>query len=470
MKCNQPINVAGLHPSGAHYELIDGELAVLSWDTIETILAALGGGSGEAPPKCETAVELKEFEQVLEAFRKIYAKAQAYNYTRHDAIYDLASLARRTCVAEEYILKIIDNIYGAAGEESQTLAQRKTHVKRAFREGAKIRSRTKILEKWREIDPEAAEVLAKVFKAGPEEYSLCLARAGEKCLAELYGRLDGNNMEILLLKHGEEGPISVLLYRGPALTIVEDRVTKQRYYKLGNLFVATTTDVIIEKLKTPGLHGVYVNIKYLNEIKTVFDNLAKKEEGTFITGVLPADQGVILSDPLGVIAKAPSPAEAVEELDKALRSVVEAYPAANVKNALATVGYILAQSIAPAVWAFRPHLEVPILLVYGESRLGKSKLVEKVVEPAFFGQEGLLKLVRVWETVRDPEQASLIYPKVLYSISIKTDAQLRNILMASSLTGVFDEQLVKFAKAFGDLLLQIATARWGEPIQIHAAR
>lgn len=470
VKCNEPINMAGLHPSGAQYELVDGELAILSWDTLETILSALGGEGGEAPPRCTEARPLEKYDEVLDAFRRIYAKAQAFGYTRHDSIYDLASLARRSCIAEEYIIKIVEAVYGSGGEESQTLSQRKGHVRRAYREGAKIRSRARILEKWREIDAEAAEVLAKIFKTGPEEFSICIAKTEERCLTELYGKLTDGGLEVLLLRHGEEGAVSVLLYRGPALTVVEDPITKQTYYRLGDLFAASTIDVLVEKLKMPNLRGVYVDVKNIDKIKVVFDNLSRRETGTYVTGLLPAERGLFLNDPYGVIAKAPTPAEAVAELDKALRSVAEAYPAANRENALATVGYILALNIAPAVWSFRPHLEVPIPLIYGASRLGKSKLVERIIEPAIFGAESYGKLVKIWTLIKDREEAGLIYPKVLYPTAIKSDAQLRNLLMASSLVAILDEQLVKFARVFGDLLLQISTARWGEPLQFHASR
>ncbi|MGC9051899.1 hypothetical protein, partial [Pyrobaculum sp.] len=408
VRCKEPINMFGVHPSGAMYELVDAELAALSWDAIETILTALGGENGEAPPRCQELKPLEEYDKILEAFKRIYAKAQAYGYTRHDAIYDLASLARRACIAEEYIIKIVEDVYEKAGEESQTLPQRKSHVKRAYREGAKIRSRKRILEKWRVIDAEAAEVLAKAFKAGPEEFSICIAKTEDKCLTELYGKLTDGGMEAELLKHGEDGAVSVLLYRGPALSIVEDTVTKQRYYKLGDLFVAQDVDIILEKLKQPGARGLYVDVKNIDKIKVVFDGLARREKGTFVTGLLPGERGLYLSDPYGVIAKAPSLKEAVIEFDKALRLVAEAYPPANVDAALATVGYIIALNIAPAVWAFRPHLEVPVLLIYGESRLGKSKLVEKIVEPAVFGYEGLLKLAKIWERIGDSSAAGFL--------------------------------------------------------------
>jgi len=194
-------------------------------------------------------------------------------------------------------------------------------------------------------------------------------------------------------------------------------------------------------------------------------------------GLLPAKNGVVLVDDHGILDLGPSPEEAVADLDKALKSVLAAYPEANHDSALASVGYILGLNAAPIWWYHRPNSEVPLSIIHGASGLGKSELMRRVVEPAVIGLEAKSRIASIREKIADEMLYDYLAPDVYKVAEYSTPEQFRNDLDTNTLVLILDEQKPGDprspkapAKIFGRFWLQVSTAEWGRRLSQHAAK
>ena len=514
LKCLSEINIAGRHPSGAEYEFVDGELLEVSFEQLKKIAEYLGdyGRGGVEFPECRTLRRV-DLDRLTELFSRIYSAAQAAGYSRHDALYDLGILCRLACVPKEDAEEVAKRVYGTAGGESQTLSQRLSHVERAYRAsgdgGPKLRPPKKIFDMWRKIDDAAAEEIFKLLDIDvdgelareclgdhstsaddyiDEELNLKQVRHCKKYIvAEIMnGRLVIAEMRISFYfkkdkKTGEEDLVEDqdrdYIYIGPRPRLVYDVVRGLWMYEVGGLY-GTSIEQVVEKLKRAGAQiDTYIKTSHLDEIVTMLRKVAKKQEVALAVGLLPARKGASLADDFGVLDVGPSLEDAVADLNKALRSVAEAYPEANRDAALASVGYVLGLNAAPVWWFHKPHAEVPLPIIYGASGLGKSELMRRVVEPAVVGVDLKTRLLQLRGRIADEMLYDYLTLEVLKDTVYSTSEQLRNDLDANTLVLILDEQKPGDprspwapAKIFGRLWLQVATAEWGRRIGQHAAR
>jgi hypothetical protein len=102
LKCTGEVNIAGRHPSGAEYELVDGELLAVSFERLKEFAKTLSGyGYGAVVlPECNIPRRV-DLDRLVELFQRIYSAAQAAGYSRRDALYDLGILCRFACVPKE---------------------------------------------------------------------------------------------------------------------------------------------------------------------------------------------------------------------------------------------------------------------------------------------------------------------------------------------------------------------------------
>jgi hypothetical protein len=504
LKCLGEINIAGRHPSGAEYEFVDGELLEVSYKRLKEFAEELSGLEEFALPECKTTRRV-DLDKLTELFSRIYSAAQAAGYSRHDALYDLGILCRLACVPKEDAEEVARRVYGTAGGESQTLSQRLSHIERAYRasrEGRpKLRSPNKIYETWLKIDAAAAE---EIFKLLDVEVDRVLAR---ECVAEYeidheeYGKMKHcstfvtaeirSGQMVVAIEHvaykfekrnGEEMLHAYtnwnIIYRGPRPKKVLDVVRGTWFFEIGG-FYGTSLEQVVEKLRRPGAGvKVYINKRYIDEIVAIMNIAAKEEKAALTVGILPAERGAVLVDDYGVLDTGPSLEEAVADLDKALRSVLAAYPEANHDAALATVGYVLGLNAAPVWWFHKPNAEVPLPIIYGASGLGKSELMRRVVEPAVVGIEFKKRVWELRERIADETLYDFFIPEeVRKFVEYTTAEQLRNDLDTNTLVLILDEQKPgnprspkASAKIFGKFWLQVATAEWGRRLAQHAAK
>ena len=516
VKCREPINIAGRHPSGAAYEFVDGELLALPWITVEEFAANLGAKIPGYlnPPECKDPRQV-DVDRLTVLFLRIYTAAQAAGYSRHDAIYDLAILGRFACVDKELIKKVVTLVYGVTGDESQTLSQRLTHVERAYRAskdgGPKLRSPKTIYYRWLEIDREAAEEIIKVFGLSiAEQIDFDQSSKGQEgviafecltmsevakelfyCVRQIIAEeLDKGGDIVVYIKHmrcnrkakGIKVDLECLenrdyIYKGPRPKLIHDIARQTWFYEIGG-FYGSNLEQVVEKVKRakPGVN-LLIKTKYIDELVAVLKRAAETKEVALTIGILPAENGAVLVDDHGILDLGPSPEEAVADLDKALRSVLAAYPEANHDPALATVGYILGLNAAPVWWYHKPNSEVPLPIVHGASSLGKSELIRRVVEPAVVGLEAKKRIWTIRERISDEMLYDYLAPDVYKVAEYSTPEQLRNDLDTNTLVLILDEQKPGDprspkapAKIFGKFWLQVATAEWGRRLSQHAAR
>ncbi|MGC8974500.1 MAG: hypothetical protein ACP5KY_09945, partial [Thermoproteus sp.] len=86
---------------------------------------------------------------------------------RHNTIYALASLGRWLGICRRDIEEVVRRVYGSAGQESQSLSQRLSHVRRAY-EGSKPYGRGTAAAFLKELDKEAARELLSVLGYRPK--------------------------------------------------------------------------------------------------------------------------------------------------------------------------------------------------------------------------------------------------------------------------------------------------------------
>jgi len=503
VKCRQPINIAGRHPSGAAYEFVDGELLVVPWRIVEEFAVSLGAKipGYSVPPECEVP-KGTDVDKLTSLFQRIYTAAQAAGYSRHDAIYDLATLGRFACVDKESIKEVVRRVYGTTGDESQTLSQRLTHVERAYRAspfvGPWLRSPQTIYNRWLGIDKEAAEEIFKILGLSKEEEDVIAS----ECLtwvklpdgtliceqAVVARRLSDDDIMVYIRNEvcesagGDEGKVVCkekwkTIYRGPRPKRIHDIARQKWFYEIGG-FYGLNPEQVVEKIRQARSKAIpLIKTNYLDEFVTVLNQAAEEKEVALTVGLLPTKNGVILVDDHGILDLGPSPEEAVADLDKALRSILAAYPEANHDPALASVGYILGLNAAPVWWFHRPNSEVPLPIVYGASSLGKSELMRRVVEPAVVGLEAKNRVGLIREKIVDETLHDYLAPDV-YKIAVySTSEQFRNELDTNTLVLILDEQKPgdprnprASAKIFGSVWLQVSTAEWGRKLSQHAAR
>ncbi|MFP3169412.1 MAG: hypothetical protein RXR01_09910, partial [Thermoproteus sp.] len=447
LKCRREINIAGRHPSGAEYKFVDGELLEAPLEKVKEFAASLGGDvpGYETPPKCEETRHI-DVGKLAAAFQRIYVEAQVAGYSRHDAIYDLATLGRFSCIEKEEIKEVVRKVYGVAGAESQTLPQRLTHVERAYRtskNGPKLRDPRKIFDVWSDIDEDAAEeifellaIRASLFLA--EE---CLTLEGEDpeksmCKEKIVAELVRDGLLVSFYevhcttfeneKTGEEvevcTPRRKVIYRGPRPKRIHDIARQTWFYEIGG-FYGSNLEQVVEKIRqaksdvTP-----LIKTTHFDELVTVLKRAAEEKAVALTVGLLPTENGTILVDDHGILDLGPSPEEAVADLDKALRSVLAVYPEANHDPALAAVGYILGLNAAPIWWYHKPNSEVPLPIVHGASGLGKSELMRRVVEPAVVGLEAKSRIASIREKIVDETLHDYLAPDV-YKIAVYSTPQ-----------------------------------------------
>ena len=508
LKCLGEINIAGRHPSGAEYEFVDGELLEVSFERLREFAEDLGGRGEITLPNCSTPRRV-DLDKLTELFSRIYSAAQAAGYSRHDALYDLGILCRFVCIPKEDAEEVARRVYGTAGGESQTLSQRLSHIERAYRAsrdgGPKLRPPNKIYEVWRKIDETAAE---EIFKLLDVEIDQVLAR---ECIGEItidsdkvddeLGKMTLCNRLITAmirkgqlviaeeytsysLKKDKSGEMLLsavsnrnIIYRGPRPKRVYDVVRKIWYYEVGG-FYGTSIEQLIEKLSRPGAGlRLHINTRRKDEILTMLRAVTKMQDVALTVGLLPSKSGAILVDDYGVLDIGSSLEEAVADLDKALRSVLETYPEVNHDVALATVGYVLGLNAAPVWWFHKPNAEVPLPIIYGASQLGKSVLMKRVVEPAAVGLGARLRAEEISKYIIDESLKEFFIPEVFKEVVYTSPEQLRNDLDANALVLILDEQKPgdprnprAAAKIFGKFWLQVATSEWGRRLSQHAAR
>ncbi|MFZ8840568.1 MAG: hypothetical protein ACO2PM_16950 [Pyrobaculum sp.] len=510
LKCTGEINVAGRHPSGAEYKFVDGELLAVSFKQLKEFAETFDGyGHGEVTlPECNIPRRV-DVDRLTELFSRIYSAAQAAGYSRHDALYDLGILCRFACVPKEDAEEIAKRVYGTAGGESQTLSQRLSHIERAYRSsrdgGPKLRPPNKIYERWRQIDEAAAE---EIFKLLDVEVDRVLAK---ECIGETEIDIDKDDDEdgkivfcnrfitamirkgqlviaeehtIYNFRSDKSGDVRVssasdrkIIYRGPRPKRVYDVARKIWYYEVGG-FYGTSIEQLFEKLSQPGAGlRLHINTRRKDEILTMLRAATKTEEVALTVGFLPRKNGVALVDIYGILDVGPSLEEAVADLDKALRSVIEAHPEVNRDAVLATVGYVLGLNAAPVWWYHKPNAEVPLPIIYGASQLGKSVLMTRVVEPAVVGLGMELRAEEISKKLVDESLIDIFIPEIHKTNEYTTPEQLRNDLDINTLVLILDEQKPgdprspkASAKIFGKFWLQVATAKWGRRLSQHAAR
>jgi hypothetical protein len=503
LRCLKEINIAGRHPSGAEYEFVDGELLEASYAQLKEFAEEFSGLKEFTLPKCSTPRRV-DLDKLTELFSRIYSAAQAAGYSRHDALYDLGILCRLVCVPKEDAEEVARRVYSTAGAESQTMSQRLSHIERAYRtsrEGKpKLRSPNKIYETWLKIDAAAAE---EIFKLLDVEVDRVLAR---ECVAEYeidheeYGKMKRcstfvtaeirSGQMVIAIEHvayrfekrnGEEMLHAYtnrnIIYRGPRPKKVLDVVRGTWFFEIGG-FYGTSLEQVVEKLRRPGAGvKVYINKRHIDEIVAIMNIAAKEEKAALTVGILPAKRGAVLVDDYGVLDTGPSLEETVADLDKALRSVLAAYPEANHDAAMVAVGYILGLNAAPVWWFHKPNAEVPLPIIYGASGLGKSELMRRVVEPAVVGIEFKKRVWELRERIADETLYDLLAPEVRKFVEYTTAEQLRNDLDTNTLVLILDEQKPGHprspkasAKIFGKFWLQVATAEWGRRLAQHAAK
>jgi hypothetical protein len=506
LKCLSEINVAGRHTSGAEYEFVDGELLEVPLERLKELAEALGGygRGGFEPPECR-APRRVDLDKLTELFSRIYSAAQAAGYSRHDALYDLGILCRLACVPKEDAEEVAKRVYNTAGAESQTLSQRLSHIERAYRTsrdgGPKPRPPKKIYETWRKIDEAAAEEIFKLLDIDLD------GELGRECLSAYSIGVDGikgtwfcdkyvvaevvNGRLVIAIEQVSSRPEETkngdiyfvdeyrrdYIYVGSRPRKVFDVVRGMWFYEVGSLY-GTSIEQLVEKLKRASAHvDVRIKTAYIDEIVAMMRKVAKKQEVALTVGLLPAKRGAVLVDDFGVLDVGPSLGEAVADLDKALRSVIEAYPEANRDAALASVGYVLGLNAAPVWWFHKPHAEVPLPIIHGASGLGKSELMRRVVEPAVVGTDLNARLSQLRDQVTDEVLHDYLTVEVLKDTVYSTPEQLRNDLDANTLVLILDEQKPGDprnprapAKIFGRFWLQVSTAEWGRRIAQHAAR
>jgi hypothetical protein len=502
VKCRQPINIAGRHPSGAAYELVDGELLAVPWRIVEEFAVNLGASipGYSTPPDCKTPKETN-LDELTPLFQRIYTAAQAAGYSRHDAIYDLATLGRFACVDKESIKEVVRRVYGVTGDESQTLSQRLAHVERAYRTseggGPKLRSPKTIRYRWLGIDKEAAEGIFRILGLSEEDEDVIASECliWVKLSVGMYiceqpvvaRRLDDDIMVYIMNKvcesaGGDEGKVVCkekwkIIYRGPRPKRIHDIARQTWFYEIGG-FYGSNLEQVIGKIRQAKPKMIpFIKTSYLDELVTVLNRAAEEKEVALTVGLLPTENGVIFVDDHRILDLGPSPEEAVADLDKALRSVLAAYPEANHDPALASVGYILGLNAAPVWWFHRPNSEVPLPIVHGASGLGKSELMRRVVEPAVVGLEAKKRVGLIREKIADEMLYDYLAPDVYKVAEYSTPEQLRNDLDTNTLVLILDEQKPGDprspkapAKIFGRFWLQVATAEWGRRLSQHAAR
>jgi hypothetical protein len=505
VKCKTPVNIAGRHPSGAEYELVDGELLEASWRAIKDLVAELGGDlpGYERPPECseERAVDVDELAGL---FGRVYALAHLAGCPRHDAIYDLAILGRFACVKREVIEEVVRRVYGSAGEESQTLSQRLNHVERAYRAvppgsgepGPKLKSPEKILEAWYKIDREAAEMIAKILNIGLHRapaaeclefyMNICerrvVARPAED--SRIYVLIESYHCKEIVNKKTWEVEKKIcgyfhkaVIYHGPKPRRVYDVTRQMWYYEIGGYY-GTDLRAVVEKLrKASAGEPMYISSKHLDELIAIFQKVADRHEVALAVGILPAESGAALVDDHGILDTGPSPEDAVADLERALRSVLKVYPPENHDAALASAGYVLALNAAPVWWFHKPNAEVPLPIIHGESGLGKSELMRRVVELAVIGLEARRRIVEIRKKIVDEQIAEYLAPEVYKATEYFSAEQFRNDLDANPLVLIVDEQRPGDprserapAKIYGRFWLQVSTAEWGRRLAQHASR
>jgi len=512
LRCLKEINIAGRHPSGAEYEFADGELLEASYSRLKEFAESLirSAVATVTLPECK-APRRVDLDKLTELFSRIYSAAQAAGYSRHDALYDLGILCRFACVPKEDAEEVAKRVYNTAGGESQTLSQRLSHIERAYRAsedgGPKLRPPYKIYETWREIDKAAADeifeildidvnkVLAKEclgdFSTGDDEYIYGGFSGMRFCkkyvVAEIInGRLIISEMRVsyFFKRDKKTGEVDFVesydrdyIYIGPRPKRVYDVARRVWYYEVGG-FYGSSIEQLIEKLSRPGAGlRLHINTRRKDEILTMLRVATKTEEVALTVGLLPRKNGVALVDVYGVLDVGPSLEEAVADLDKALRSVIEAYPEANRDAALATVGYVLGLNAAPVWWYHKPNAEVPLPIIYGASNVGKSTLMTHVVEPAIVGLGMELRAEEISKILVDESLLDIFIPEIHKTNEYTTLEQLRNDLDINTLVLILDEQKPGDprspkapAKIFGRFWLQAATAKWGRRLSQHAAR
>jgi len=499
LKCTGEINIAGRHPSGAEYEFVDGELLEVSFERLKEFAEDLGGRGGVALPNCSTMRRV-DIDKLTELFSRIYSAAQAADYSRHDALYDLGILCRFACIPKEDAEEVARRVYGTAGAESQTLSQRLSHIERAYRAskdgGPKLRPPHKIYERWRQIDEAATEEIFRLLDIDTDREIAkeCISESdsseGSICTKYIVAEVKRGQFRVVIesvkpvKRRGEDGEVEedvatnkTTIYRGPRPKKIFDVVRSLWFYEVGGLY-GTTIEQLIEKLKRASAHvDVYVKTKYIDEIVAMMRKAAKQQEVALTVGLLPAKRGAVLVDDYGVLDVGPSLEEAVADLDKALRSVVEVYPEANRDAALASVGYVLGLNTAPVWWFHKPHAEVPLPIIYGTSDLGKSELMRRVVMPAIVGADLNARLLQLRNRITDEVLYDFLTVEVFKDTVYSTPEQFRNDLDLNTLVLILDEQRPGNprnpwapAKIFGKFWLQVSTAEWGRRISQHAAK
>jgi hypothetical protein len=407
-------------------------------------------------------------------------------------------LCRLACVPKEDAEEVAKRVYNTAGGESQTLSQRLSHIERAYRSskdgGPKLRPPHRIYERWRQIDEAATEEIFKLLDIDTDRVIAkeCISESSEGniCTKYIVAEVRRGQFRVVIeslkpvKKRGEGGEAEegfavdrTTVYRGPRPRKVFDVVRSIWFYEV-NGFYGTTIEQLIEKLKRPSAHvDFYVKTAYLDEIITMMRKAAKVQETALTVGLLPAKRGAVLVDDYGVLDVGPSLEEAVADLDKALRLVIETYPEANRDVAMASVGYVLGLNAAPVWWFHKPHAEVPLPIIYGASGLGKSGLMHRVVEPAVVGADKKKRLLQLRERIADELLHDYLNLEVLKDTIYNTPEQFRNDLDANTLVLILDEQKPGNprtpwapAKIFGKFWLQVSTAEWGRRISQHAAR
>jgi len=506
LRCLKEINIAGRHPSGAEYEFVDGELLEASYVRLKEFAAEQGT---TVLPECK-APRRVDLDKLTELFSRIYSTAQAAGYSRHDALYDLGILCRFACVPKEDAEEVVKRVYNTAGGESQTLSQRLSHVERVYRAskdgGPKLRPPNKIYETWRKIDEAAADEVFKLLDIDvdgelarecigdrsvsieDEELGLKNVRFCNKYIvAEVVnGRLVIAEMRVYYSlrrdkKTGEADWVEDYdrdyIYIGPRPRRIYDVARDTWYYEVGG-FYGTSIEQLIEKLKSPRSKvDVRIKSQYVDDIASMLRKVAKEQEVALTLGLMPTKKGAVLVDSYGILDTGPSPEEAVADLDKALRSIIEVYPEANRDPALASVGYVLGLNAAPVWWSNKPNAEVPLPIIHGSSELGKSELMRRVVQYAVIGVESKKRYRQLRERIADPALYDFLSLDIYKHIEYTTPEQLRNDLDINTLVLILDEQkpgdprnLRASAKVFGKFWLQVATAEWGHHISQHAAR
>ena len=496
LKCLGEINIAGRHPSGAEYEFVDGELLEVSFERLKEFVEDLGGRGEITLPNCSTPRRV-DLDKLTESFSRIYSAVQAAGYSRHDALYDLGILCRLACIPKEDAEEVARRVYNTAGAESQTLSQRLSHIERAYRAskdgGPKPRSPKKIYEVWHKIDAEATDEIFKLIDVDvdgvvakeclrEEEFDHKIVNCRKEVSAEVRGGkffVVISNVAWIERKDGTAVRLAdrSVVYAGPRPRKIYDVVRNLWFYEVGGLY-GMSIEQLIGKLRLANASAdVYIKTAYIDEIVAMMRKAAKEYRTALTVGLLPTESGAILTDEFGVLDVGPSLEDAVADLDKALRSVAEAYPEANRDAALASVGYVLGLNAAPIWWFHKPHAEVPLPIIYGASGLGKSELMRRIVEPAIVGVDLKKRLLQLRERIADEMLYDYLTLEVFKDTIYSTPEQLRNDLDANTLVLILDEQKPGDprnpwapAKIFGRFWLQVSTAEWGRRISQHAAR